>query len=145
MKRCLLCSELKPAFDFYLQDPSRPNGPRKGHCKECLKKKSKKWGRDNPKRASEICRSYRKRHPDRRENLRLLHEYGITLEEKRELFRRQGGKCAACNEVKKLDVDHCHTTGRVRGLLCRQCNTALGLLKESAKTISALLTYLLDP
>jgi hypothetical protein len=56
-------------------------------------------------------------------------KYGITLTRYNEMLEEQGGKCALCNEEcstgRTLAIDHCHKTGKVRGLLCAECNTAL--------------------
>jgi hypothetical protein len=61
-----------------------------------------------------------------------MAQYGITLEDYNSMFIKQGGKCAICFEMQEgsLDVDHCHTTGKVRGLLCRKCNLAIGFIKD---------------
>lgn len=68
--------------------------------------------------------------------------YGITLEEFNVMLETQGGVCAICSQpetkkhksgtIKSLSVDHCHTSGRVRGLLCADCNSAIGYLRENA-------------
>lgn len=72
--------------------------------------------------------------------------YGIGLAEYDDMMLRQGGVCAICFGVNangnRLCVDHCHTTGRVRGLLCRPCNQALGLLRDSKQQITNALAYL---
>jgi hypothetical protein len=56
----------------------------------------------------------------------------------------QNGACKVCNEVptETLRVDHCHVTGRVRGLLCRKCNTGLGMLRDSVAIVASALEYL---
>ena len=50
--------------------------------------------------------------------------------------------CEACGSLENLHIDHCHTTGVVRGILCSKCNIALGLLKDKGKNIQGLLEYL---
>jgi IS30 family transposase len=66
-----------------------------------------------------------------------LAKYGLTPEMYEELLAHQGGSCAicknACTTGKKLAVDHCHDTGRVRGLLCASCNTQLGFIEKYRK------------
>ena len=72
--------------------------------------------------------------PEARRDRTLVRRYGITVEEYDALFDAQQGKCALCggdsNGRGRLAVDHDHATGRVRGLLCFTCNTALGRLER---------------
>lgn len=72
---------------------------------------------------------------------RYVH-YGCTPELYLDLYERQGGLCAVCRLSKPLVVDHCHVTRVVRGLLCNNCNTALGMLEDKPERILALLNYL---
>lgn len=77
----------------------------------------------------------------------LKNAYGITEQEYRKLLRRQHGVCAICGAKPKnqtLAVDHDHETGKVRGLLCRSCNVALGCLKDDIRLLSAAIVYLED-
>jgi hypothetical protein len=73
-------------------------------------------------------------------------KYGISLEDYNELYKYQNGLCAVCQQPpepdKPLHVDHDHTTGVVRGLLCSNCNKALGLLKDDSTTVRNALDYL---
>ena len=90
--------------------------------------------------ASENGRAKRKI-SDRRNQLKRL--YGITVEQYNEMLASQGGACATCRRaVKKFHVDHCHLTGLVRGILCPNCNHALGLIHENSGTARALAEYL---
>lgn len=78
---------------------------------------------------------------------RLMVEYGITPEIYDEMFISQGGSCKICGEhqltqKKRLNVDHCHKTGKVRGLLCHKCNKALGLFKDSSEMLDIASQYL---
>ena len=75
-----------------------------------------------------------------------LRKYGITQEDYDAIFVEQEGKCKACGvhqlKIKgRLCVDHDHETGEVRALLCSNCNTALGLLKEDITAILKLAEY----
>ena len=75
----------------------------------------------------------------------LRKNFGITLEEYTEIYNSQGGECAICNQPsdEALHLDHNHTTGDNRGLLCRACNHSLGLLKEDMQTIMNMYEYLM--
>jgi len=75
------------------------------------------------------------------------HKYGITKEQKDSLFDLQEGKCAICGYVfgqkqGDMHIDHCHTTGVVRGLLCNGCNTGIGHLQESKEVMLNAISYL---
>ncbi len=82
-------------------------------------------------------------------NTKLKHLYGITLDDYNKMWADQDGCCATCGIhssalTKPLHVDHCHTTGKVRGLLCTQCNTALGMAKDDIQTLKNMIKYLGD-
>lgn len=73
--------------------------------------------------------------------------YGITVEQYNQMFVDQYGKCAICKcsdwgHNSRPSVDHNHTTGVIRGLLCHSCNAAIGLLKDSADVVTSALAYL---
>jgi|688.fasta_scaffold494711_2 hypothetical protein len=75
-----------------------------------------------------------------------LKKYGMTFDDYNKMFEEQNGCCASCGDhqilfTKRLVVDHNHETGKVRALLCSNCNTALGLLKENEERILSLLEY----
>lgn len=91
------------------------------------------WRKDNPK-------AYR--------SIILKHRYGITLKDYEELLDKQNGVCAICSNketIKRktnLSVDHCHTTNKVRGLLCDQCNKGLGNFKNDTLLLQNAAKYL---
>jgi hypothetical protein len=86
--------------------------------------------------------------PLRRKN--VLQRYGLTPESYVALLQKQGCRCAICgadkpgNGVgdKNFDVDHCHETGKVRGLLCRKCNVTAGVLEKNRDRIALIEEYL---
>ena len=105
----------------------------------------------DPDKAREHARgraaAWRKRNPEPAQKTqrkhRLKKQYGLTLEEYQERYNNQRGCCAICGKaVEKLHVDHCHTTGRVRGLLCTQCNVMLGMAQDNPDTLRAGAEYL---
>lgn len=71
---------------------------------------------------------------------KIKRKYGVTKEDFQRMLAEQNGVCAICRETsdKSLHIDHNHTTGKVRGLLCNGCNLAIGIMKDSpARLISA--------
>ena len=73
----------------------------------------------------------------------LKYRYGIELSEYDAMVEQQKCKCKICKtETKTLVVDHCHDSGRVRGLLCKQCNVGIGMLKESENIMREALNYI---
>ncbi len=76
----------------------------------------------------------------------LISKYGLTSEDKARMHKAQNEVCGICQEkvsLNKIHVDHCHTTGQVRGLLCSACNKALGLLKDNPERCKNMAAYLL--
>ena len=81
----------------------------------------------------------------------FMRTYGLSREEYDRLFQEQNHRCKICGikgfrinskTEKTLCVDHCHTTGKIRGLLCHNCNRALGLLRDSKNLLQSALSYL---
>lgn len=73
----------------------------------------------------------------------LIRKYGITRAEWHEMASQQCGRCLICGRIpQRLVVDHCHKTGRVRGLLCGKCNRGIGLLNDSVEILASATTYL---
>lgn len=86
----------------------------------------KKWRAKNPEKNKALQANYRARNPDKVKDRKLKHNYGLSLEEFNAMSLAQGGLCLICGRPDRLCVDHCHTSGKVRGLLCSGCNGALG-------------------
>lgn len=82
---------------------------------------------------------------DRQRELRFERTYGITPKQYDQMLADQGGVCARCKQPPKtmrLAVDHCHSTGRVRGLLCGPCNTYIGRLEANMNMLDEDLAYI---
>lgn len=80
-------------------------------------------------------------------NLNLQHSYGITSERYDAMLHDQHGVCAICGKAersKPLSVDHDHETGFIRGLLCQNCNTGLGMFNDSIRLLAGAIVYLQD-
>lgn len=130
-KYCRSCGDYK-VFEDYHDNKEMKDG-KSSYCKPCASERSRLWKERNKSRAKDT---------------ELRFKYGISLADHVALFTKQGGKCAICG-VEEADtpkgalyVDHCHTTGAVRGLLCHHCNTGLGNFKDDPDTLSAAILYL---
>ena len=132
---CRDCGATKPVAEFHpATGTHRGISPR---CIPCNSRKSTEWSRKNPKTTSEYSRKRRFK----------IH-FGITVEEYDEMLAAQGGVCAICSRspgARRLAVDHCHTTGVVRGLLCDLCNWTLGLMDDDPKRLQRVITYVSSP
>ena len=126
MKRCTECGETKPINEF----ASAGAGKKRAKCKPCLARKKREYYKKNPDKA-------------RRRNLKTL--YGIDVETYDLMAKQQNNCCGACEKpTDNLVVDHCHTTGKVRGLLCSNCNLALGHFGDSIWKLENAMEYLIE-
>lgn len=141
-KTCCKCKILKATKEFRkLGSRTHLSESRGGYCSTCLICEKagfrayyvKMGGKSPEKRLRDRIAVYQQK-------------YGITLEEYEELLAKQYGKCAICAghsiAGRKLSVDHDHTTGKVRGLLCVNCNAALGQFRESREVLLKAYKYL---
>ena len=133
-KCCKLCGEEKPITEFYKYHTAKYEvyNP---YCKPCHKIKNKEYDEGHPEKAK-LRR--------RRASLRFNHK--LSLEDYEEMLNSQNFVCAICGESEitnhPLVVDHCHKTGTIRGLLCHNCNRAIGLLKDKITNLNNAITYL---
>ena len=84
-------------------------------------------------------------HPNnhsRIEKARIKYRYNTTPEQVEAMRVMQGGTCAICGRAGRLVIDHNHSTGQVRGLLCFECNTMLGYARDDVTTLAAAIVYL---
>ena len=122
-------------------------GLRRRECRSCVSERNREYGTSNRSRRNERLREWRRRNPDaaRAKDLRarLMRKYGLTPTEVDELRSEQGDRCLLCDATdRELVVDHCHVTGRVRGLLCRSCNTIVGQVELAPVLLDRLPDYL---
>jgi len=125
MKKCSICENLKPLNNFS-KNKYRADGYR-SNCKICDSLSYKKWLSNNK---------------EKRQNCRLKSRYGITLKEYTKLKLKQNNCCKICKKEEKLVVDHCHTTKKVRGLLCTLCNKGLGHFYDNISLFERAIQYI---
>lgn len=130
-------------------------------CKECAYKKTLAWRLKNKERTAEHRKMYKSRHVHETrlqsqkdskkyyyktgQKNRLLKRYGLSQDQFERLLLDQNGLCKICGQKdadRELAIDHCHATGRIRGLLCQKCNTALGLFKDNIELLRKSIIYL---
>jgi hypothetical protein len=128
---CRRCNIRKPILEFYSQryksrkDPNLRYSSRLLFCDDCRNLKN----RDNY----------------------LRRTYGISLAEYNEILSKQGGLCYICHrppsgkrQASILYVDHCHSSGAVRRLLCKDCNTLLGCVRDDPAILRSAINYLIE-
>lgn len=131
MKTCRKCGVVKPYDDFRNHRTNKDG--RTGKCKPCLAIERKE-----------------KHDPDKVRAAWLRDKYGLTVDEYDAIYKAQQGSCAICGvheskapgRFNRLHVDHCHTTGEVRGLLCYTCNSVLGYARDSEDILLNAIQYL---
>lgn len=130
-KACSRCEKVKPLSEF--GDYKYRGEPRKrAHCLDCRSD----WQRDHYAKPSTKAAQ---------RDSWLRRNYGITLEQYKAMLAEQDGRCAVCRAEpgeRTLDVDHCHDTGVVRGLLCGSCNNGIGRFQDDADLLRAAARYL---
>lgn len=108
----------------------------------------KKWDSENIEHKKEYAKKFKVKYPDYYKRKHLSYCYGMPIEEYDRMLHNQNNRCAVCRKLaedthrKRLFVDHNHTTGKIRALLCQQCNTALGMVNEDSDILFALVAYL---
>lgn len=125
MKRCTKCKKLQPKTEFHKH--KRLKDGLSCHCKSCR-------------------RVYRLNKNDRWER-HLKYKFKITPDHYFNMLRQQGGSCKICLKSahtfsKKLCVDHCHTSGKIRGLLCDSCNVSIGRMGDNIENFKRAIKYL---
>lgn len=133
MRTCRKCNEDKELSAFVRHKTSKDGYA--NTCKACKKSYERVWNKENA---------------DHVHLKQVVKRYGISAEHWNRLFEAQGGCCAICEKHQstlpcRLVVDHCHDSGVVRGLLCRNCNSAIGMLEERTEVLQAAVDYLSKP
>ena len=140
-RKCNFC-HVEKLIEGFSKDKRR--GTLGWRCRECRRDKAREWRKSRPdyeKQRYQIDSiKKRERH--------LIKKYGKTLDDYNNMLASQNDCCAICKKnnaggrSKKFNVDHCHTTGKVRGLLCVNCNRMLGHALDNPEVLKAGAEYL---
>ncbi len=137
-KTCTMCGVEKPLTDFRSRGGNMTH-LLKSRCNTCLFKDHRRWIESNPERV----REYRQK--DSWTLAKRCARRGITPEQLIDRYERQEECCAICKEdieIVESAIDHNHITGEFRGVLCKQCNRALGMFKDSSQILKNAIEYL---
>ena len=148
MRTCKACGELKPIGNFQTHGYQ---------CRTCRSEKQRAYWASLPedvkierRKEGEYQKRYRALNPEKVKTMarktHIMRKFNMTIEEYESKLSAQNGVCAICESTcatgYNLAVDHNHITGKIRALLCKNCNTAIGLLKENTDIMTKALNYL---
>jgi hypothetical protein len=144
-KVCTVCRILKSLDEFSNRKVSRDG--KRSECKSCSTKSAMLWAKKNPDKVKINAKKFRETNKESCKYRKLKDKYNISEQEYLKLVNKQKNSCAICNILEKhlrraLDVDHCHKTGKVRGLLCEKCNKAIGIFNDDIKLFKKAINYL---
>ena len=137
MKECSRCGIEKPKTEFH-KHSVKPSGTvvLRSWCKKCKNKQSQKETKELQSTDEGRKQKY---------YWQIKSKYGLSREEYDAMLENQGGGCAICGDTSsKLCVDHCHSSGKVRGILCDDCNLSLGKMGDDANRLRKAANYLED-
>lgn len=151
IKTCVRCNKDWPETLEYFRPLSKAKNDYRlrNICRECHRKDIRKRYKENPEPAKQIASRWYQNNKERvrkRGRKYTLQRHGLTANEYESIWKSQDGCCAVCllpENGNKLDIDHNHDTGEIRGLLCRKCNIAIGLLDDDVVRAERLITYVL--
>jgi len=129
---CKSCNLYKPWCEY----SGGTRDARVTRCKDCINKQYKTaWGTDP---------EFKKRMQENARRNHLLCTYGLTQEDVNDMLHKQKEMCAICkcSIVERHCIDHCHATGKIRGLLCDDCNIGLGKFKDREEVLLEAARYL---
>ena len=130
-KKCIKCKKLKAKDSFYFTSQTKKHV--RGSCKDC----------DISSRRERLAKAP----PEQRRSVVLKNKYGITHDDFTIMLLAQNNCCKICKSSDPgvrgiFKVDHCHTTGKVRGLLCQSCNVGIGLFGDDTTILKNAIQYL---
>ena len=171
-KLCFSCVQYKPTSCFHKAKKEKDgfqynciDCSKKYHAKRYVEQKDKlqvqlkKYKEENKEKLEVASLLWKKNNPDKvkqyQRTSNLRKNFGLSMDEYEQMLAKQNNLCAICEkpetfihhqtkETARLAVDHCHKTNKVRKLLCKSCNTALGLFKDDIGVMENAVKYLKD-
>jgi hypothetical protein len=152
MKKCTHCKEVLPVEQF--SSNRRNKDGLSYNCRKCDVIIQTEWRRQHPEYHRENSRAYYHKNEENKQRHyenSVRHRIGnhVAHGTYARLFAEQQGKCAICSATKsgvtrasRFHIDHCHTTGKVRGLLCAHCNRLLGSAYDKVEILESAIRYL---
>jgi len=147
MKKCNRCCKWKKIDDFYKQLHHKTSW-----CRLCILEVRREQYHSNKIKYQQLAAKYRMKNPTAKRNTKLKQAYGFGIEGYEKLLKSQGGVCAGCklNVILKrkngksvaMGVDHCHVTGKARGILCHNCNLGISYAKEDITILKSWIHYI---
>lgn len=119
--------------------------------KERMSEQNKVWSQNNNDKMKQYKRAYCARNPEKLKKKRLCKKYNLKPEEYDVLMEKAGNICPICevdfdwvnrHKANRPCIDHCHKTGKVRGVICGQCNAAIGQLNDDTKRLERAMWWL---
>lgn len=148
LKKCPSCKEEKPLSDYYAAPKSTSKWKVSTECKVCTRKRTKAYQEKNSEKVKASRQARRSTDAGRRKERERSFQrwYGISVEQVEAMITLQGGVCAICPRPislgKYTHVDHNHSTGKVRGVLCIGCNHLLGKASDDVSILRSAIDYL---
>lgn len=148
MKICTRCLKSQPLDNFF-NDKHKKGDGKYPICKECKTSSTYKWRSENREHYNQKAREWGKKNPEKRYKHEIKRLYGCTSEKYDSLLSEQNNKCWICEKQHnpnaqkgRLYLDHCHDTGKIRGLLCGGCNLLLGYACDKPELLTRAIAYL---
>lgn len=154
MQKCKKCNLIKRLNEFTKNNASKTG--LRAACRRCTREYSREYYKTHKERARLLAKKRRllnKGKPSyklQRSNYFFKRTYGLTLEQVKQIFRQQKGKCSICkkrmrmrgNGGKRAHIDHDHKNGKIRGMICDICNRGLGFFQDNTKILKSAIRYL---
>lgn len=144
-KNCPRCKQFKPMTEY-----SKGIGSTTGYqtyCKPCMSARHDEYRRKNLAKIAEKQRARYAKNPERYKFYDTKRRYGVGANECKTMLEKQNHTCLICKTAFvncAFAVDHCHLSGKVRGLLCTRCNTGLGQFRHDVELLQSAISYLTE-